>query len=83
MSQTLPPKSFQQILGDMVEKAISTSTVDELQSGSIVHSLLEQVERTERYFALIKFLIKLDPRFERAMDPWVGVRIAQRYYSRP
>lgn len=42
---------------------------------------IKRVEDTQHYSNLIQFLMKLDKRFKK--DPWVEVRLAQRYFSRP
>ena len=77
------PKNYDSILEAFLKDALIKTSVDDLQPGSMVNTLLEQVERTERYVALSKFLLKLDPRFKQAIDPWIELRVVQRYYSRP
>jgi hypothetical protein len=77
MSQTSAPKTFQQIFGDLVVKEISKTSVADLQPGSVLNTLLKQVEEVNQYSQLYRFLKKLDARFKVA-DPWHELKIAQR-----
>ena len=82
MSQISSPKTFQQVFGDLIVKEMAKTNVDSLVPGSVLNTLLKQVEDANHYSQLYRFLKKLDTRFKLA-DPWYDLKVAQRMYSRP
>jgi hypothetical protein len=74
-------KSYKQILEDMVGQVLSSATINDLNGGSIVRTMLE-MQASDQRSRLVNFLAKLDNRFKRHQDPWSNLKLAQRYFSK-
>ena len=74
-------KSYRQILDEMVGQAMASTTIKDLESGSVIKTLLDMQAGNERD-RLINFLAKLDNRFKKYQDPWSDLKLAQRYFSK-
>jgi hypothetical protein len=77
----ISPKSYKQILDEMIGQVASATTIKDLESGSVIKTLLDMQEGNERS-RLINFLAKLDNRFKKYQDPWSSLILAQRYFSK-
>jgi hypothetical protein len=77
----ISPKSYRQILDEMIGQVANSTTIKDLESGSIVKTLLDMQAGNERD-RLINFLAKLDNRFKKYQDPWSDLKLAQRYFSK-
>jgi hypothetical protein len=65
----------------MIGQVANSTTIKDLESGSIVKTLLDMQAGNERD-RLINFLAKLDNRFKKYQDPWSDLKLAQRYFSK-
>jgi len=74
-------KSYKQILEEMVGQVVASTTIKDLESGSVVKALLDMQAGNERD-RLINFLAKLDNRFKKYQDPWSDLKLAQKYFSK-
>lgn len=74
-------KSYRQILDEMVGQAMASTTIKDLESGSVIKTLLDMQAGNERD-RLINFLAKLDNRFKKYQDPWSDLKLAQKYFSK-
>lgn len=54
------PKSFSQILADMIEKDMYKTSINDIKAGSAMSSLLDQLQGSH-HARLARFLYKLDP----------------------
>ena len=79
------PKSFNQIMGDMVGEMLKNTNISDLKTGSVFEAYLDadvEMRKQIKRVNLIRFLVKLDPRFRKHLSPWAEVEIAQRYFSK-
>lgn len=77
----IQPKSYRQILDNMIGQVAASTTIKDLESGSVIKTLLDMQAGNERD-RLINFLAKLDNRFKKYQDPWSDLKLAQRYFSK-
>lgn len=81
----IAPKSFNQIMTDMMSEALSKTSIQDLKAGSVIEAFFdtETKMRSEiKRINLIRFLTKLDPRFRKHISPWAEVELAQKYFSK-
>jgi hypothetical protein len=75
-------KPYRQTLDEMIAQVASATTIKDLESGSVIRTILDmQVDDNERN-GLINFLAKLDNRFKKYQDYRSGHKLAQRYFSK-
>lgn len=60
----------------MIAEVTKSTPLTDLESGSVVKALLDMQAVDERQ-RLVSFLAKLDSRFNKYQDPWVGLRFCQ------
>ena len=79
------PKSFNQIMSDMMSQTLSKTSIQDLKTSSVIEAFFDADTkmRTEiKRVNLIRFLTKLDPRFRKHLGPWAELELAQKYFSK-
>lgn len=81
----ISPKSFNQIMGDMLSQTLAKTSINDLKTGSVIEAFFDAETKMRgeiRRVNLIRFLTKLDPRFRKHIGPWAEVELAQKYFSK-
>lgn len=79
------PKSFNQIMQDMMGGMLAKTSIEDLKTGSVIEAFFDSETKMRgeiKRVNLIRFLTKLDPRFRKHISPWAEVELAQRYFSK-
>ncbi len=79
------PKSFNQIMADMIGQALAKTSIEDLKAGSVIEAFFDSETKMRgeiKRVNLIRFLTKLDPRFRKHLGPWAEVELAQKYFSK-
>ena len=81
----ITPKSFNQIMHDMIGQTLAKTPIEDLKAGSVIEAFFDSETKMRgeiKKINLVRFLTKLDPRFRKHISPWAEVELAQRYFSK-
>lgn len=75
------PKSFSQIMNDMVGTILNGTSLEDLNGGSVFNAMMSASDASQR-LKLTLFLSKLDGRFRKHINPCAELELAEKYFGR-